>query len=163
MLYGALLVAGIGTLLSYRDARSGILLLLCGPFLLYMLVPFSKFFSIRYAITALPVFTLLCGLGAARIADLAGRALANRRQPWSPSWSPSQISRAVLLTVVALLLMAQLSAYAVFRKTTARCSTLYLVASVLTRNNGFCQRHIVLNSASPTGQYMLRGATKGRE
>lgn len=149
--FGVFCLSGIATLVGYRDARSGFVLLLCAPLMLYMLVPFSKFFSIRYAITALPAFTLLCALGAVRIADLSGRLLGARQTRWAAGW----VSRAVLATLVITLLAAQLSAYAIFRRTTYRCSTFYLDASVLTRNEGFCQRFIVLNSESPTGSYIL--------
>jgi hypothetical protein len=62
-----------------RDAAAaGVAAWLAAPFLLFGLVPFSKYFDLRFLISALPAFFLVVAAGIDAVARLAGR---RRRAP----------------------------------------------------------------------------------
>ena len=150
-LFLACLTGGLVHVLKRRDARVGIIVWLATPFVLYSIVPFSKFFSIRYAIPAMPAFTLLSAAGAVALAD----AIGERMQRYRPSWQERRVANAVVGLVAAVLLVSQVAAYSAFRTTTERCSSFHEDPFVLRLNDSFCERFIVLNSLNPRQSYLL--------
>lgn len=152
ILYLTLFCAGCIDVLRRRDARAGLLLWFAAPIAVYVAIPFSKFFSIRYAMTALPAFTLLSAAGAVFIADSLARVLERSRA----AWRAPRTASALLSIVAVALLLAQLSAYSTFRVTKKRCSTFYRDPAVLRIDDHFCERFIVLNSLNPNHRYLLR-------
>lgn len=142
--------------LQCLTARSLNRLLLCAwfftPLLLFNLVPFSKFFDIRFIMTALPAFFLLTGLGVICIARWVQRIL----------FSGARYPGAGLIAFILVLLLhyPSISGYLDFRGMRSRCSNFFHNARVLTEANSFCRRHIVLNSLLAEDGRILRPVSR---
>lgn len=133
--------------LAYPPA--GLLVWLVVPFLPFFLVPFAKFFDIRFVIAALPPFLLVTAAGLLELGRWAARRLtAARHRAWLRVGIPVALG--------SLLVTASLHAYLVFRDTGYRCSEFFTQPELLSRDEAFCRDHIILNSIYPDDQRLLR-------
>jgi mannosyltransferase len=146
---------GVGVLAGIRAGRASLALLwwIACPIAVFSLVPFSKFFDARYLMTGQPVFLLLVGYGAVTLFDAARGALAERRP---------ELVRVGAAAVAAALALAfawpAARAYVEFRRLPLRCSEFFREPRILDLADGFCRRHIVLNTLVPEDRYLLRAA-----
>jgi 4-amino-4-deoxy-L-arabinose transferase-like glycosyltransferase len=133
--------------LGYPPA--GLLVWLVVPFLPFFLVPFAKFFDIRFVIAALPPFLLVTAEGLLDLGRWVARLLpAARRRAWLRLGVPMALS--------LILVTASLRAYLAFRDTAYRCSEFFAKPELLARDEAFCRDHIILNSIDPEQQRLLR-------
>jgi 4-amino-4-deoxy-L-arabinose transferase-like glycosyltransferase len=146
---------GVGVLAGVRSGRASLALLwwIAAPIAVFSLIPFSKFFDARYLMTGQPAFLLLVAYGAVTLFDVARRALARRL--------PARARAAAALTAAALALAfaaPAARAYLEFRRLPLRCSEFFLEPRILDLADGFCRRHIVLNTLVPEQRWLLRPA-----
>jgi hypothetical protein len=104
-------------------------------------VPFSKFFDARYLMAAQPAFLLLVAAGAVALVD----ALRVRTAAWVAAFA---LALAIAWPAAA--------GYLDFRKLPLRCGEFFLEPRILDLADGFCRRHVVLNTLVPDERYLLR-------
>jgi hypothetical protein len=147
-LYLSLFFLGIVPII--RQGGGFLLLWLASPFLCYYLVPFSKFFDIRFLMPALAPFYLLVAAGTnalARVADKIALRVRGRT---------SAVSLVPPLVLVMLLVGLSLSTYREFIRLKVRCSTFASDPRVISIMDGFCAKYLILNSLNPTDRYLLK-------
>jgi hypothetical protein len=152
--YAVCFLTGLATVLRRRDMSLSLLLWFSVPFAVFALIPFSKFFSIRYLIGVLPVFFLLVALGISDISSLVQRLLT--RLPVRP-WVQSTAFRHSLVAAICLFFVAlSIRPYLQFRQTTTRCDTFTWRPEVLEQNDGFCEKHLILDSLNSEHSFLLK-------
>jgi uncharacterized membrane protein len=134
-------LAGVVAILRRRDRSAGVLLFVVAPFLPYVLIPFSKFFDLRFAIVALPAFHLVIAAGVVLLGELAAAGVRAVRGSAGVFVAP--VAGALAL---AALLAPSLEAYATFRGSRVLCGNFFWDPAVLDADGGFCRRHLILNS-----------------
>ena len=67
------------------------------------------------------------------------------------------------LAVVAFMLCLSVPTYLAFRETKMRCSTFDLQPQVMTMDNGFCEKHLILNSLYEPHSFLLKPAADSDE
>ena len=128
------------------------------PFLLFSLVPFSKFFDIRFLMQAYPAFVMVAAHGLVRSSDLFGDRVHVR-------WLRATSRGRMLLILVTGIAVPNLAAYAAFRQTRYRCSDYFRAPRLLSAYDGFCVRHILLSTNIATDKFLVRsldGPSRGR-
>jgi len=147
-LYLSLLFLGIVPII--RQGGGFLVLWLVSPFLCYYLVPFSKFFDIRFLMPALAPFYILVASGTIALARVADKvALRVRGRTSITSLVPS-------LVLVMLLVGLSLSTYREFIRLKVRCSNFAFDPKIISIMDGFCAKHLILNSLNPTDRYLLK-------
>jgi 4-amino-4-deoxy-L-arabinose transferase-like glycosyltransferase len=139
----ALLAVGTVYALASRGARALFLVawLVSTP-LFFAVVPFAKFFDIRFMIASYPAFFLLVAGGI--------EALGEWRRRSSPSGE--LLATAVVTAVVASYLYKD----TILRRLPLRCSEFYKAASILDAEDGFCRNEMLLNSLLPEHAFLVR-------
>jgi hypothetical protein len=145
-LWDAGFLVGLATLAVRRDRSLGIALWLLGPFLPFALIPFAKFFDVRFVMTALPPFHLITAVGFVVTGRLVARAIA---QAGASRRVAAGAGAAVVVAATLLPAAVGARAYLTFRGTRARCSNFVWAPGLLDRDDGFCRKHIILNSLLP--------------
>jgi mannosyltransferase len=150
-LYEAAFVAGVFS--GWRTGRPVLALLawiLC-PIVVFSVVPFSKFFDLRYLMAGQPAFLQLVAAGAVACIEEAERRLR--------SSAPAH-ARTASLALASLLLLAfavpAARAHLSLRRLPLRCSEFFLEPRILDLASGACRRYLVLNTLVPEDRYLLR-------
>jgi len=153
-LYEILFALGAACVLARRHLIEwGVLAWCAAPLALFSLVPFAKYFDMRFLISGLPAFFLLVAVGGDALARGSARgATALLRSPISAAL----VRGAVLASVAAAFAYSAAGVYAVFRATETRCGEFVIRPEVLAADDGFCARHLVLNTANPDQQFIVR-------
>ncbi len=138
---------------AYQPA--GLLIWFVAPFLPFVVIPFSKFFDIRFVIAALPPFLLVSATGLVHLGRWAA-GLASTRQADARRQSLLRVGVPALLSLV--IVCASSRSYIVFRSTDYRCSDFFAQPELLSRNDGFCRDHIILNTIYSEHRFLLRPA-----
>ena len=148
MAYAVTFSAGVVAVVQRRDLSLSLILWFAAPFLVLAFVPSkSMLFDIRYLAGALPAFILLIAAGVVSIAAV-GQRLAVRA--WGAPWMRTAEFRAVLIGCLVLSFGAlSMDTYGAFRATQLRCSKFFRFPELLHWHEGFCQKHIMLNSLDP--------------
>jgi mannosyltransferase len=137
---------GVGTVLVRRRKAAGLLLCLVAPFLPFLLVPFGKFFDIRFVIAGMPPFLLLTAAGLVAMGE--GVAAAT---------SAGRVAAMATTAALTLCLAADsLAGYRTFRRTTLCCSEFWEMPGLMERDGGFCRDRIMLNTFYPDHAFLLR-------
>lgn len=152
-LYEFALLVGIAAAFWRRGDQWVLLVWLASPFVFFTLLPFAKFFDIRYVISAYAPFVILAGAGFGYSADAVAR-LAVRLG--AAAQRAGKIKGVCLATICLAIGMAAGQGYLAFRSTELRCSDFFQQREILQRNQGFCRRYILLNTIIPEDRYMLR-------
>lgn len=147
-----LLLVGVAAALHRSSSALVLVLVMVLPLFTFALVPFSKFFDIRYMITALPVFFVFLAIGAEAACFLLYKTL--ERAPRATEWA-RPLTMIVASGLVLFVIVRGLTIYSTFRKTDYRCSQFFLQDTLLTKHNDFCLRHIVLNSLAKPYRHIL--------
>ena len=123
------------------------------PFLVFALLPSkSRLFDIRYLIGALPAFLLIVALGIDTLVAQGHRLLA---RAWDAPWLRRvELRNAVLAAVMLVILGGSIDTYRTFRVTQVRCSQFYGTQEILERHDGFCRKHLILNSLYPAHAFI---------
>jgi 4-amino-4-deoxy-L-arabinose transferase-like glycosyltransferase len=152
--YAACLLTGIIACLRRRDASLVLLLWFASPFVIFSLVPEKRIFDIRYLIGSLPGFFLLAGLGLVTLASAVQSGLAR----WVSSETVRRIASREALVAAFTLFFTVLSVdtYMDFRQTMVRCSQFAGSPRILERNDGFCEKHLILNTFHPPHAFIRR-------
>ncbi len=129
---------------------AGLLVWLAVPFAPFCLIPFAKFFDIRFVIAALPPFLLVSAAGIVFL----GRWAMSLGSPRPALGSALHIGIPALLSLV--MVTASLRAYLVFRGTAYRCGDFFAQPELLSENDNFCRDHIILNSIYSEHRFMQR-------
>jgi 4-amino-4-deoxy-L-arabinose transferase-like glycosyltransferase len=145
--------AGVVAILRRRDRSAGVLVFVVAPFLPYVLIPFSKFFDLRFAIVALPAFHLVVAAGVVFLGELAASGVRALRGPAGACVAP--VAGAL---VVGALVLPSLSACATFRTSRVLCGNFFLDPAILDAHGGFCRRHLILNSLADPSLLRARSA-----
>ena len=116
--------------------------LLAAP-LTFTLLPFSKFFDIRFMMASLPAFWLLVALGL----DDVYQFLYKRTK---------QGASFVLTILLILCILPNVMSYFSFRKMEERCSNFFYQKELLNKYDGLCRKHIILNSLNSENSFLLR-------
>lgn len=136
---------GVVVLARRRDATAaGIAAWLAAPFLLFGLVPFSKYFDLRFLISALPAFFLVVAAGI----DAVARAAARRTAPI--------VHAGVAVALAALLFVPAANLYARFRDSAKRCGDIVRDRALFTANDRLCADHLLLSTIEAEHQFVLR-------
>jgi 4-amino-4-deoxy-L-arabinose transferase-like glycosyltransferase len=154
ILYAVCFLAGVLSVLRRRDASFVLLLWFASPFVIFSLVPEKRIFDIRYLIGSLPAFFLLTALGLVTVA----RALQSRLSRWGPSGRLRGITsrEAVVATFTLFFTVLSIDTYLEFRTTKIRCSQFVRQPHVLELDDGFCTKHLILNSFYPPHSFIRR-------
>ena len=148
----ALLLIGAGGIILRQRRALGLLAWLVIPFLPFVLIPFGKFFDIRFVIAALPPFLLITAAGL----TFAGQGLAEAASRWLPV-DRRPLAAVLFTALLALPLLAQSAgAYLTFRTTDYRCSEFFLEPDILERDNSFCRRYLILNTLTPEYSFLFK-------
>ena len=127
-----------------------ILIWFISPFLVFTLIPFNKsFFDIRYLFGSLPAFFLIIASGISLFVDLIFKVVkycifVSKRQTTANKIRLCTTYAEVL--VFSILICLSISTYLKFRLNKQKCSMFAYQPQVMTDNNGFCKKHIILNS-----------------
>ena len=152
-LYEAAFVLGTLRIARRRDV---VALALFGwaaaPFAVFALIPFSKYFDIRFLISALPVFFLATAAGAGAAASGAAR-LSRRAGPRVP---PAALEGAVLAAFGLAFAVPAVQLYGRFRDTATRCGEFVLRPDVIEADDRFCAEHLVLSTIYAPQQFIVR-------
>ena len=144
----AAFLAGLARLAMRRDATAaGVAAWMAAPFLLFGLVPFSKYFDLRFLISALPAFFLLVAAGLDAIARGAARAAAPDAKADAVAWVAGAAFAAVLFVPAAGL-------HARYRAADRSCSD--FVRAPALADDRLCADHLLLNSILADHQFVLR-------
>ena len=132
---------------------AGLLVWLIVPFLPFSLIPFAKFFDIRYIIAALPPFLLVTAAGLVYLGRWAASlASTQSASPGRQSWLGIGVPALLSLVIVT----ASLRSYVVFRGTDYRCSSFFNQPELLSRSGNFCRDHLILNTIYSEHRFLLR-------
>ncbi len=132
---------------------AGLLVWLIVPFLPFSLIPFAKFFDIRYIIAALPAFLLVTAAGLVYL----GRWAAGMASTRPGRGGRQSLIRAGVPALLSLVIVgASLRSYVVFRSTDYRCGSFFANPEILSRNDSFCRDHLILNSIYSEHRFLLR-------
>jgi hypothetical protein len=153
-LYEGLFVLGAASVLARRRLLEwGVLAWCVAPLALFSLVPFAKYFDMRFLISGLPAFFALVAVGGEALARGSARGVAALlRSPGSAAY----VRGAVLASLAAVFAYAAAGVYGAFRSTETRCGEFVIRPEVLAADDGFCARHLVLNTANPDQQFIVR-------
>jgi hypothetical protein len=125
-----------------RDAvAAGISAWLAAPFLLFGLVPFSKYFDLRFLISALPAFFLVVAAGL----DAVARAAPSPR-----------LRAAVALVCAAILFVPAARLHPVYRDSAQCCGDIVRDPAIFTASDRLCADHLMLNTIRAEQQWVLR-------
>ena len=157
-LYEGLFVVGVACVMARRRLLEwGLLPWAAAPLALFSLVPFSKYFDMRFLISGLPAFFLLVAVGSEALARGCARAAAGLlRERGAAAWAHG----AALALVAAAFAHAAAGVYAAFRATDVRCGEFVVRPELLDADGGFCARHLVLNTANPDQQFIVRSTQR---
>ena len=137
--------AGVAVVLGRRRKAAGLLLCLATPFLPFLLIPFGKFFDIRFVIAGMPPFLLLTAAGLVALGEAVAAAVPGRRVAWATT------------TALTLCLAVDgLAGYRTFRRTTLCCSEFWETPGLMEKDGGFCRDRIMLNTFYPDHAFLLR-------
>ena len=161
VIYAILLVLGLCSVLIRRDLTLACLLWLLVPFAIFGWVPFTHFFDIRYLIGSLPVFFLLVAEGICLLSR--SWVLVDKRNSAAQGARVIRYADLQSLAVVAFMLCLSVPTYLAFRETKMRCSTFDLQPQVMTMDNGFCEKHLILNSLYEPHSFLLKPAADSDE
>ena len=158
-LYAGCFVAGLVVILLRRDVSLALILWFAAPFIVFALVPSkSRLFDIRYVIGALPAFLLIVALGIVSLVSQGQKLLA---RAWEAPWlRTGGLRNALLAGAMLLFLGLSVDTYRTFRVTRIRCSQFYGTQEILQRHDGFCGRHVILNSLYPPHAYIWKKHTE---
>lgn len=162
-LYDAAFVLGLFFLLrGGRRGRMALVLLPCfvAPFLVFSLVPFSKFFDIRFLIQAYPAFVLLAASGLVQASRMLGERLHGRLPG---SMDRGLIAGSALVIFLVGIGVPNLAAYWTFRQTEHRCSAYPRTPRLLFAHDGFCRNHILLSTVLSADRFLVRPSGKDPE
>ena len=152
-LVGACFLIALVRLVAARNLNSSILLWFFAPILLLTIVPFSKFFDIRFIMVGLPAFFILIALGMVTLSELSAKVLSQVK--YLAHHQPN-LASGVLAVLLSIYTIEASRAYLIFRETKSRCSNFFHTKELLTQNNGFCREHILLNTFIPEDEYILK-------
>jgi 4-amino-4-deoxy-L-arabinose transferase-like glycosyltransferase len=125
-----------------RDAiAAGVAAWLAAPFLLFGLVPFSKYFDLRFLISAVPAFFLVVAAGI----DAAARAAPSPR-----------LRAAAALACAAVLFVPAARLHPVYRDAAQRCGDIVRDPAIFTASDRLCADHLMLNTIRAEHQWVLR-------
>ncbi len=135
----------LGLYACIRKYRSGLSLVIWGvmPFIFFSAVSFEKFFDIRFLITTFPIFFLLVALGIVETSRIFKDRLKFRG------------SSLVGIVLTLGLCAGLLSTFIIFRGTKDRCGNFFYYPEIMENNDGFCKRHLILNSLYKDDEYIL--------
>jgi 4-amino-4-deoxy-L-arabinose transferase-like glycosyltransferase len=155
LLYTACFVVGLVAIGRRRDMSLALILWFAAPFLVFALLPSkSRLFDIRYLIGALPAFLLIVALGIDTLVAQGHRLLA---RAWGAPWLRRvELRNAALAAVMLVILGGSIDTYRTFRVTRVRCSQFYGTQEILERHDGFCRKHLILNSLYPAHAYIWK-------
>ena len=142
--------AGVGAVLRRKRKAAGLLLCLATPFLPFLLVPFGKFFDIRFVIAGMPPFLLLIAVGLVALGEAVAAAVPGRR-----------VALATTAALTLCLVLDSLAGYRTFRRTTVCCSEFWDTPGLMERDGGFCRDRIMLNTFYPDHAFLLRPVSAG--
>jgi hypothetical protein len=154
LLYEACFLAGALHVALRRDATALALFgWVAGPLAAFTVMPFAKYFDLRFAISSLPAFFLFVAAGAT-VAARAGAALAVRA---GLDARATPILRASILCAAALAFAAPAwRLYERFRVADWRCGDFVDRVEILEANGRLCADHLVLNSIWVEHQWIVR-------
>jgi hypothetical protein len=149
----AAFVAGLLRLAKRRDVTAaGVALWMAAPFLLFGLVPFSKYFDLRFLIAALPAFFVLVAGGLDAAARGAGRAIAAAAARPARADAMAWASAALL---AALLFAPAAQLYARVRDADRRCGDFVRDRALFYANDRLCADHLLLSTIHVDHQWVL--------
>jgi len=125
---------------------AGLLLCLATPFLPFLLVPFGKFFDIRFVIAGMLPFLLLTAAGLVALGDAVGALVPERKA----------VAVATTAALTLCLAVDSLAGYRTYRRTTLSCSEFWETPGLMERDGGFCRDRIMLNTFYPEHAFLLR-------
>ena len=125
---------------------AGLLLCLATPFLPFLLVPFGKFFDIRFVIAGMLPFVLLTAAGLVAVGDAVAALVHGRK-------AVAGVTTAALTLCLAV---DSLAGYRTYRRTTLSCSEFWETPGLMERDGGFCRDRIMLNTFYPDHAFLLR-------
>jgi hypothetical protein len=147
-LYEAVVLVGVLRLAHRRDAAA---LAVTGwalaPGAAFALLPFGKYFDIRFLISSLPVFFLLAGAGVDGVARAAAR-VAGPRGPLVRGLVAGVLVVAFVVPAVRL--------YETFRASERRCGDFVRDPSIFEADGRLCADHLLLTSIAAEQQWILR-------
>lgn len=144
----AAFAVGVVRMALRRDATgAGVLAWMAAPFLLFGLVPFTKYFDVRFLMASLPAFFLLVAAGV----DGAARAIAQ-----AAGRSSEAIAAAPVLAFAIALLLPAARLYERFRDAPRRCGDFVRDRALFTDNDRLCADHLLLNTIHVDHQFVLR-------
>ena len=155
VIYAILLLLGLFSVLRRRGLALVCLIWISIPFVVFALVPFAKFFDVRYLIASVPMFFLLVAEGIS-VTSRASACLISRFQAPTPDAPARGHCALVAAAICGFLLCLSVPTYLVFRQTETRCSDFFQRPEVLTAHNGFCEKHIILNSIHEPHSFLLK-------
>jgi hypothetical protein len=138
--------AGVVTVLWRTRKAAGLLLCLAAPFLPFLLVPFGKFFDIRFVIAGMPAFLLLTAAGLVALGDAVAAAVPGAKA----------VAAATTAALTLCLAVDSLAGYRTYRRTTLSCSEFWEMPGLMERDGGFCRDRIMLNTFYPDHAFLLR-------
>ena len=149
---------GVLRLLRRRDVSIVILPWFLVSFFVFGLVSFTKFFDVRFLSGGLPPFFLLLALGVVELSELFARSIAKLHG--SLSDQRSVISAVMMGVLMICMITLSLRTYVTFRKTITRCSSFPWNIAVMEQHDGFCKKHLILNSLYGPHRFLLKDARK---
>jgi mannosyltransferase len=143
---------GVGSLriVWRRDAIAlGLLGWAAVPFAVFAVVPFSKYFDIRFLISALPVFFLAVAAGAGGAARAAARIQGLRPRAGA-------VEGVALAAFGVAFAIPAFRLYERFRATDTRCGEFVIRPEVIEADDRFCAEHLVLSTIYAPQQFIVR-------
>jgi len=151
-LYELFFLLGVVHVIRKRDLSIGLLVWFISPIVFFLIVPFDKFFDIRYLIVSLPAFFLILANGLTVFVDY----IQSQFNAICPKMALSKkIAPLIIVLILAIFITSAFSTYLTFRQTKIRCSEFFQSTKILNDNNGFCRDRIILNSLIPEDKYIL--------
>jgi hypothetical protein len=148
VLFAAAGAAGVARMLQRRDAAgAGVVAWLAAPFLLFAIVPFSKYFDLRFLLPSLPAFCLVVAAGADAAAGAVARGLG-AEQRWARA--------AALAAFAAVAFVPAQALYERLRVAEKRCGDIVLDRALFTANDRLCADHLLLSTIEVEHQFVLR-------
>ncbi len=117
------------------------------PFLLFIVLPFNKFYDLRFSMTALPAFYLLTAFSLAQGCTYLSLPFLK-----IPQVCPCKLCLSLITCVI---IYCGMTTYLVYRSTDYRCSNFFHTPEFAHRNDGFCKKHIILNSLFEENSFLL--------
>jgi hypothetical protein len=114
------------------------------PILYFGFVPFGKFFDIRFVITAFPPFLILVACGLDWMIEGAGSILA-RFAPFRDT-DRTSLAHSMGALCAVVLVWSAVGPYLTFRRLRLRCNDFYYRPAVMRQLDGFCGKHLILDS-----------------